>query len=286
MAKPILHSRHFNIHNFEELQPIPQWIKDKYQPNQYLWILTDLSSLPAFAIFDHKLGKVTIYSDLKKIINNDLANLVYRDIDENDEPLATMLFNPVDELKDVIMLFKDSVLIPFFSVKYMFPYFRFNNRFGDTDHVFEITPNMMCNLGKIQYETSYGKVALNTKLNLYRILMGKFEFNFASTHLVNKSLEINFINERNFGVFVKQFSGKPTFDRDDIVFRVRDKSSKSGFTHGIKQEDLDTQIKYLELFEKLVLEYYKNPENFYNKVKDFIDSETEVEEWFGKEESK
>nr|DAY32702.1 MAG TPA: hypothetical protein [Caudoviricetes sp.]DAY37491.1 MAG TPA: hypothetical protein [Caudoviricetes sp.] len=281
MATAILHSRHFNTHNFEEVQPIPQWIKDKYQPNQYLWVLTDLYVFPVFAIFDHDIGKVSLYYDVKKI-NDKNSDSFHCEIDENDEPMATMRFNPMDELKDIIMLFKDSVLIPYFSVKYMFPYFSFNSRSNDTNHEFEITPAMMCNIRELQYETSFGKVALNSKLNLYRILASKFEFNFISTHLVNKELNINLINERSFSVFVRQFNHKPSFDREDIVFLVRDKTTKSGFTHGIKQEDLDTQIKYLELFEKLVLEYYKNSENFYNKVKDFIDSETEVEEWFGK----
>lgn len=283
MATAILHSRHFNTHNFEEVQPIPQWIKDKYQPNQYLWVLMDLSVSPVFALFDHDNGKVTIYSDVKKIDENK-SDSSYREINENDEPLATIKFIPMDELKEFIMLFKNFVIVPHFAIEYGFPYFNFRSAAGDTDNDYQITPTMLVKANTINYRTLYGHVEINTKMNLFRLLANQFELTFSSSQLINKKLKVDFIGERSFTVSTYQFSYIPTFDDDAIVFSVKDQESKSGFTHGIKGDNVNAQIWYLRLFEKLIVEYIKDNEGFYQKVKDHIDNDTDVKDWFDEEE--
>lgn len=283
MATAILHSRHFNIHNFEEVQPIPQWIKDKYQPNQYLWVLTDFSVSPAFAIFDYDIGKVLIYSDVK-VIDENKTDSSYRDLNENDEPLATMIFNQMRDLKNIIMLFKNSIMVPYFSIRYGFPYFSFNDSFNNDKNKFEITPVMMCNMKETQYKTSFGDVKLNNKLNLHRLLAKSFDFVFISNRLVNKSLEFRFISERVFEAFTREYGYRPLFDRSNLVYRIKNRLSELGFKYAIQQEELDTQVWYLRLFEKVIVEYYKNHDDFYNIIHNYIESDTDVEDWFDKEE--
>lgn len=236
---------------------------------------------PVLSIFDFDKKKIFVYNGDLELNNEGDNSYRYRGIPENTSPVLIMDFIPLNEMKRTIKMFKNFFIIPHMSNLDKFITFKFLDK--EYNSKLNLTPAFMYHLNDLKVNTLFGEVIPNNKINLLKTILSVFDISFYSKHLVNKEISFHLIGERKLRISFKSFKVDPVFCKE-IIYKTKKSSTESEIEYLIQQNNVKVQELYLRLFEKMVIEYYRNPKLFYKKVKEYIDENIEIVDWFEEKE--